>query len=73
MVLAKVQDAVEAIWKEVHLEGRDRAKKAALVWCFPWSLDHFHNLMRFSTEGCEDLYIKIPKDIPEYLEKEDFF
>ena len=73
MVLAKVQDAIEAICKKVHSEGRDRAKKFALVWRFPWSLDHFHNLMRFSTEGCEDLHIKIPKDILEHLEKEDFF
>ena len=73
MVLAKVQDAIEAICKKVHSEGRDRAKKFALVWRFPWSLDHFQNLMRFSTEGCEDLHIKIPKDILEHLEKEDFF
>ena len=45
-------------------------KKAASVWRFPWSLDHFHNLVRFSTEGCEDSHIKIPKDILEYLENE---
>ena len=25
-------------------------KKAVPVWCFPWSLDHFHNLVRFSNE-----------------------
>ena len=53
--------------------GGGRAKKAAPVWRFPWSLNHFHNLVRFSTEGCEDSHIKIPKDIPEYLEKMRIF
>ena len=50
--------------------GRDCAKRAAPVWCFPWSLNHFHNLVRFPTEGCEDSHIKTPKDIPGYLKEE---
>ena len=69
MVLDEVQDTVKAIDKKVHLEGRNRAKKAALLWYFPWLLDHFHNLVRFSIEGCRDSYIKKPKDISGYLEK----
>ena len=48
-------------------------KKTTSVWHFPWSLDHFRNLVRFSTKGCEDSHIKIPKDIPKYLEKERIF
>ena len=31
------------------------------------------NLVRFSTEGCKDSHIKIPKDIPEYLKKERIY
>ena len=46
-----------------------KKKNAAIVWRFPWSLDHFHNLVRFSTERCEDSHIKKPKDISGYLEE----
>ena len=55
------------------MKGRDRAKRAAPIWHFPWSLNHFHNLVRFSTEECEDSHIKTPKDIPGYLEEERIF
>ena len=29
--------------------------------------------MKFLTDGCEDSHIKIPKDTPEYVEKERMF
>ena len=51
-------------------EGERPCEKAAPLWHFPWSLNHFHNLVWFLTEGCEDSHIKKPKDIPGYLEKE---
>ena len=63
MPLAKAQDDC----LEVHSKGRDSAKKASPVWRFPLSFNHFHNLVRFLTEGCEDSHIKKPKDIPGYL------
>ena len=72
-VLAKVQDAVEAIEKKSIRKGETVRKKLPLVWRFPWSLDHFYNLMRFSTEGCEDSHTKKPKDIRILGGNEDFF
>nr|POE50393.1 hypothetical protein CFP56_35566 [Quercus suber] len=56
---AKAQDAVETIVQKSIPKGRDRAKKAVLVWHFSWSLNHFHNL--------EDL--KEPPRLPEGKKK----
>ena len=69
VVLAKVQDVVKAIEKKFVRRVEIVPKKNSPMWRFPWSLDHFHNLVRFSTEGCEDSHIKKPKDILGYLEK----
>ena len=39
------------------------------MWRFPWSLNHFHSLVKILTEGCGDSHIKKPKDISRHLEK----
>ena len=39
------------------------------MWRFPWSLNHFHSLVKILTEGCGDSHIKKHKDITRHLEK----
>jgi len=71
MALAKAQDATQTIVQKSVRKAETVWEKATLVWCFPWSLNHFYNLVRDLTKWHRDFQIKKPEEIPGYLEKEN--
>ena len=59
--------------KRSPFEGERPWEKSYPSVAFSMVSRSLHNLVRFSTEGCDDSHIKIPKDIAKYLEKERNF